>query len=280
MAVTQLVEDILMDLVESMKKIGIKIETVMQESSSGQFEMTFAVVEGIEAADMLADFKTAAYVYLQKKGLNVEFMTCLHPGLDSNGCHYNFSLWDSHGRNVFADLDDEEKLSTISRHWLAGMVEHAPAMVALMCPTINCFRRIGSEWAPQFANWAEENRMASFRVKIERGGNVYIENRLPSGACNPYLVLAGTLAAGMDGLRRKLVLPRPMDESLRLPPTLGDALIALEMDGLMREALGEKLVELFVHSKRTFEVDEFKAFGELSDEEMLLKEKEYYYHPY
>ena len=129
-----------------------------------------------------------------------------------------------------------------------------------------------------FANWSLD-RKGSFCLKVEAGGNVYIENRLPSSACNPYLVLASTLAAGMDGVRRKLELPPPGDESTRLPATLEEAVDALEADTSLTEALGEGVMQMFIYTKRTFELDEFKAFGQLSDEEMLLKEKEYYYHP-
>ena len=109
---------------------------------------------------------------------------------------------------------------------------------------------------------------------------MYIENRLPSSACNPYLVLASVVAAGLDGVRRKLDLPEPGDESKRLPPTLEKALVALEEDVQLKAALGEKTVEMFVYTKRKYEVEEFKAFKELSDKERLEKEKEYYYLPY
>ncbi|GFO06391.1 glutamine synthetase [Plakobranchus ocellatus] len=138
-------------------------------------------------------------------------------------------------------------------------------------------RRLGSEGAPRHANWALENRATAFRVRIEPAGNVYIENRLPSSACNPHLVLASTLAAGMDGVRRKLPLPQPLDESIKLPETLEKALEELEADTLLKEAISPKLVELFIDNKREFEIQEFQTLGELSDEEMLLKEKEYYY---
>ncbi|GFS12769.1 glutamine synthetase [Elysia marginata] len=230
---------------------------------------------------MVADFKTASFVHLKRKGLTAEFMTCVRPDKGNcSGFHYNFSLWDSQGRNVFADPDDCGKLSELGRHWLAGMVEHAPAMAALVCPTINCYRRIGAPWAPKFANWSQEVRTGTFRLKIEPGGNVYIENRLPSSACSPHLVLAATLAAGMDGVRRKLDLPQPLEESRRLPTTLEKALDVLEGDLILKAALGDNLVDMYIYAKRSFEIDEFKAFGELSDDEMLLKEKEYYYFPY
>ncbi|KAK3730250.1 hypothetical protein RRG08_034995 [Elysia crispata] len=273
--------DILFDFVESMQDIGIKIDTLMTEYGAGQFEVTCDITEGIEAADMIADFKTASYVYLQKKGLCAEFMTCVEPDIGCrNGFHLNVSLWDAKGRNLFADPEDQEKLSDFGRHWLAGMIDHCPAMLALSSPTINCFRRVGSPAGVSFANWSQKARKVSFRLKVEANGNVYIENRIPSSASNPYLVLASTLAAGMDGVRRKLELPPPGKDNTRLPATLEEALDALEADTRLTEALGDRMVQMFIYTKRTFEVEEFKSLGELSDEKMLLKEKEYYYLPW
>ena len=116
-------------------------------------------------------------------------------------------------------------------------------------------------------------------MKTEPGENVYIENRLPSSACCPHLVMASTVSAGMDSVRRKLKLPEPLQEARKLPTSLEQALKAVESDPVLRQALGSKFVDLSVYTKHTFECDEFKAFGELSDGELLVKEKEYYYDP-
>ena len=117
-------------------------------------------------------------------------------------------------------------------------------------------------------------------MKVEPKGNVYIQNRVPSSACNPYLVLASTLTAGMDGVRRNLELPQPMDESRKLPAILEEALQALEADLRLKTALGEKMVEMFVYTKRTFEIEEFESFRDILHGEKMLKEREYYYLPY
>ncbi|GFO06385.1 glutamine synthetase [Plakobranchus ocellatus] len=277
-AIMQCAQDVVLEMVKSVTEIGVKIDTLMPQLGDGQYEVTFDVTEGIKAADMTVDFRTASYVYLKMKGYNAEFMACVRPNVGlCNSLHHNFSLWDAVGRNVFVDPEDPNQLSEFGRHWLAGLVKHAPGMTALSSPTINCYRRLRSVGAPLHANWALENRGTAFRVRIEPAGNVYIKNRLPSSACNPYLVLASTLAAGMDGVRRKLPLPQPRDENIKLPETLEKALEQLETDTLLKEAISPKLVELFIDNKRKFEILEFHTFGELSDEEMLLKEKEYYY---
>ena len=138
-------------------------------------------------------------------------------------------------------------------------------------------RRLTSKWSPTFANWTLEHRSSSFRLKMEPGGNVYIENRLPSSACSPHLVLASTMAAGVDGVRRQLTLPDPMAQTKRLPATLEDALEVLEADTMLKEILGPKMVELFIFTKRTYEIKHFQSFGNISNEEMFIKEKEYYH---
>ncbi|RUS81830.1 hypothetical protein EGW08_010422 [Elysia chlorotica] len=281
LVVMERAQETLLDLTNAMEEIGIKIDTLQSECGIGQFEITFAPTLGIEAADMAAGFKTSAYVYLQQKGYNAEFMTCVNPHDGCrNGFHYNFSLWTEEGKNAFLDPDAPNNLSELGRHWLAGLVEHAPGMLALNAPTINCYRRVGTPWAPTWANWGPDDRLASYRLKREAGHNVYVESRLPSSACSPHLILASLLAAGLDGVRRKLELPEPGGQARRLPATLEGALQALDEDAPLKQALGEKMVEFFVYTKRTYEVEEFKAFQSLSDQEMLEKEKEYYYLPY
>ncbi|KAK3747456.1 hypothetical protein RRG08_015568 [Elysia crispata] len=270
----------LMGLTEVMREIGVHIDTLMSEFGRGQFEVTFDIAEGIEAADMATDFKLESYVYLKDKGYNAEFMTCVNPDSGCrNGFHFNFSLWDFEGANVFVNTSQGKQLSDFGQHFLAGLVEHASALTAFCSPTINCYRRVGTAFAPTYANWAWENRDSTFRVKLEAEANVYIENRLPSSACNPHLVLASTLAAGLDGVRRNLTLPDPMEQTTRLPSTLDEALSALEADKHLTQALGQNFVDLFIYTKRQFECEEFKSFVELSPEEHLLKEKEYYYDP-
>ncbi|GFR84077.1 glutamine synthetase [Elysia marginata] len=268
---------VLMGLMDEMKDIGIKIDTLLTERGQGQFEFTFDLTDGIEAADMVAEFRTAAYLYLKEKGCDGNFMACddVKEGIH-NGYHFNFSLWNKNGDNVFVDPDNPNELSQFGRHWLAGLVEHAPAMTALCSPTVNCYRRISTKYAPNFANWALEYRRTTFRLKIDPGKNVYIENRIPSSACNPHLVMACTVAAGMDGVRRKLTLPEQMDKTKRLPESLEEALDALEADTLLNEILGPKMVKLFLHTKRSYELEHFKSLGDIPDEQMLVKEKEYY----
>lgn len=269
--------NVLMGLFQEMQNIGLKLDSLMPETGLGVFEVTFDITEGIEGVDMAAEFKLSSSVYLKKQGYNIEFMTSAHPNISCPiGFDFNCSLKNTSGQNVLLSSDDGSQLSDVGKHFLAGLVEHAPAMLALCSPTINCYRKIGTSFSPKFANWAFEDRESSFRVKLELGKNVYIENRLGGGSCSPHLVMMSTLAAGMDGLRRKLTLPAPMDSSRKLPGSLEEALEALESDAIFKEAIGEEFVKMYIYSKRKFEVDEFKAYGDLSADQRFEKEKEYY----
>ncbi|RUS80602.1 hypothetical protein EGW08_011612 [Elysia chlorotica] len=271
-------QDVIIGLFDEMRDMGVKVDTILYERGIGQFEYTLEVTEGIEAADMVAEFRTASHLFLGSKGYDAEFLTCKDTTSNvHNGHHYNISLWNSNGANALINPDKPAELSEFGRHWLAGLIEHAPALTALSSPTVNCYRRINSEWAPNFANWVAENRACTFRVKIEPGRNMYIENRIPSSACNPHLVLAGTVAAGIDGVRRKLPLPEPFVETKRLPATLEETLNELEADTVLTEILGPKLVELYIFTKRSYEIKHFRSFDKISDEDMFLKEKEYYH---
>uniref|UniRef100_A0A0B7AMC1 Lengsin n=1 Tax=Arion vulgaris TaxID=1028688 RepID=A0A0B7AMC1_9EUPU len=195
----------------------------------------------------------------------------------SNGFHFNHSLWTTTGENAFVDTSKPNKLSELGSHWLAGLVEHAPGMTAFCNPTINCYRRIGQPFAPSFADWSCHGRLETFRLKVENGDNVYIESRLPTSACNPYLVVICTIAAGLDGVKRKLPLPQAFTKTCHLPTDLESALQVLEADTVLTEAMGAKLVEYFAHSKRTYELKPFADFGKLTETEQFNKEKEFYF---
>ncbi|CAG5119749.1 unnamed protein product [Candidula unifasciata] len=270
-------QDTLFDLIQVLGDRGVPVDSVQTEYGPGQFEFTLDVEEGITVADNTLNFKNIVKTFLKTKGFDASFMTRIDPSLGaSNGLHWNHSLWTSSGRNAFLDVNKPNKLSELTCHWLAGLVEHSPAMTAFCNPTINCYRRIGQPWAPTYADWNCHGRLSSYRVKVE-GDNVYIENRLSTGASNPYLVMVCSLAAGIDGVKRKLQLPKEGDKSVLLPTDLESALQTLEADTVLTEAMGTKLVEYFTYCKRTYEVKEFAAFGKLSEEVQIEKEHEFYF---
>mmetsp|Transcript_70269 Transcript_70269/g.129510 ORF Transcript_70269/g.129510 Transcript_70269/m.129510 type:complete len:211 (-) Transcript_70269:38-670(-) len=159
-----------------------------------------------------------------------------------NGGHFNFSLWKQEADGQRSNVTSE------SKSFLAGILNHAPALEALCSPTPPCYARHGN-WAPTVANWGPDNRMTAVRTKAD-----YWELRMPSAAANAYLVMAATIAAGMDGVRSGLECPPPAQTedqgAKKLPTSLEEALQALEADKYMVSKLGEDLVRWFCMVKR------------------------------
>ncbi len=149
-------------------------------------------------------------------------------------------------------------MSAVARQWLGGQMAHAAALTALVAPTVNCAKRYKvNSMAPTNVTWGVENRSAAFRIKDLGRENVHIENRIPCGSANPYLIMAGMVAAGMDGLKRELEPPAETtgvawgrEGVADLPTSLEQSLQAFEADGVLRDALGEELVRLFLAVKR------------------------------
>jgi len=234
-----------------MEPVGVDIQTINAEYGAGQLEMTFQPKFGIEAADMTATFRTGVKEIANKRGLRASFMAKPF-GVSGvgNGGHFNFSLW-SDGTNLFHCSHDCLGLSATARAFLAGILEHAPAMEAFCAPSVPCYCRHGN-WAPVVANWGIDDRTACVRVKADPNGKpgaCFMELRLPSASANPYLVMAATVAAGLDGLRRNLPLP-PQHQSIEdgakvIPTSLDDSLDALKTDKYMVDKMGLDLVRWY-----------------------------------
>jgi glutamine synthetase len=191
--------------------------------------------------------------------------------------HTHQSLFDRDGRNAFADPDDEYGLSSIAKHFIAGQLHHARAMSTVVAPLVNSYKRLvpGYE-APVYVSWARVNRSALIRVpKITAGRpeSTRAEIRCPDPSCNPYLAFAVMLAAGLDGIRRKLPLPEPVEENLYtfdedelaqrqinvLPGSLGEALDEFRRDEVIQAALGPHVYERFLEAK-TIEWNEYRTY--------------------
>ena len=248
------------DLDAKLVKSGLDIETMQIEYAPGQLEFVMNPTKGIESADQVFRMKAALKETFREYGYAPTFMTKPFADGVCSGFHFNHSLWrEDTGENAMQHEKGKNKLSDTGRHWLAGLLKHAPALTALCCPTPNCYRRLHHPWAPCTANWGIDDRMATVRVKNSTPSRTYFESRLPSSASNPYLVLAGHIAAGIDGIVNKLECPPAREENLPdLPHSLEEALQDLEADTVMTEALGEEFMSWFPRMKRTFEIEKFK----------------------
>jgi glutamine synthetase len=246
-------------IIRDLRAVDVDVITSNAEYGPGQQEINFAPGWDIAAADIAFSFKQGVKEIARQYGYMASFMTKPYADQSASGCHFHHSLYHvSNGRNAFDDPKAQDGLSQVARQFIAGQLAHAPALTALYSPTINCAKRYKLfSFAPTNATWGLENRTVAIRIKGVRGENTHVENRMPGAASNPYLVMSGTIAAGLDGIRQELEPPEPvtgiaygMEGVTDLPVNLGDALDALETDTVLREALGEEFIKLFVAVKR------------------------------
>lgn len=252
-------------LVESLTAVGIDVYQVDHEDANGQFEINYTYADCLTSCDRYVFFKMAAAEIANEMGMICSFMPKPFANRPGNGMHMHMSLWDGK-RNLFEDERDKRglNLSTMAYHFLGGLLKHGPALAAVCAPTVNSYKRLvvgrsltGATWAPAYISYGDNNRSSMVRVP---GGR--LELRLPDGACNPYLATAAVIAAGMDGIARKLDPGEPHNVNLYelseadlkkqkiaiLPQNLHEALNALEKDKVIRDALGP-VVDEFLRLK-------------------------------
>jgi glutamine synthetase len=258
-----------LDLVAALERTGVEIESSHHEVASGQFELDLPLLPALVAADALTTLKPAVKELARGYGLQASFMPKPLYNAAGSGMHTHQVLQTRDGANAFHDDEDAYGLSLVGRRFLAGQLEHAPGMCAVVAPLVNSYKRLvhGYE-APVAGSWGRHNRSALIRVpapaeyRRRDGLGTRLELRLPDPSANPYLAFTAMLAAGMDGLEHELELGPPMEElehgyqdtgrrSVRqLPASLKEALEALDADDLLVDALGSEVMELFRAAKK------------------------------
>ncbi|WP_048149834.1 type I glutamate--ammonia ligase [Palaeococcus ferrophilus] len=232
-----------------MPHLGLQPEVLHHEVGKAQHEIDFHYDEALKTADNIVSFKHVVRAVASFHGLHATFMPKPIYGFPGNGMHLHISLWKD-GENAFVG---EDGLSETALHFIAGILEHARGLTAVTNPTVNSYKRLvpGYE-APVYIGWGYRNRSALIRVPAFKGSGARIEYRCPDPSANPYYALAAVLMAGLDGIRRKLEPPEPvegnlyeMDEKEReelgvgtLPVSLGEALMELKKDRVVSGALG------------------------------------------
>jgi len=267
-----------LEIVSALETMGIRVESSHHEVASGQFELDLPLLPALVAADTVTTLKSAVKELARERGMQATFMPKPRADAAGSGMHTHQVLVDRAGRSVFDDATDSYGLSAVARAFLAGQLEHAPGMCALVAPVVNSYKRLvpGYE-APVAGSWGRHSRGALIRVptpiRQKAGlGEVFgtrLELRLPDPSCNPYLAFTAMLAAGLDGLDRGCELGPPLEElehgfggsghsvTKPLPASLGEALVALEDDDVITEALGSELIELF-RSAKTLEWEAYR----------------------
>jgi glutamine synthetase len=239
--------------------VGLPPRSMEDEWGPGQLEFSFAPMSGLAAADAAVLFRSAVKQVCQRRGLLATFMC--RPGLPnffSSGWHLHQSLVSpGSGENAFASSSGV--LSDTGMAYVAGLLEHSVPSLVFAAPTVNGYKRFRPySFAPDRVCWAVENRGAMVRVQGSAGdSSSHVENRLGEPAANPYLYMAANIVAGMDGMRRGLKPPAPVDadpyaasDAVMLPTTLDAAVDALAADGFYRSAFGPTFVDYLIMMKR------------------------------
>jgi len=248
--------------------LGLPLRSLEVEFGPSQVEFTFRTGVGLEPADAMVLFRSATKQVAQRHGYHATFMCRPKlPKVMSSGWHLHQSLRDREGANAF--VDDQEPLSAVGRHYMAGLLEHAHAAAAFSTPTLNGYKRYRPHsLAPDRAIWGRDNRGVMVRALGGPGDPAtHLENRVGEPAANPYLYMASQVVSGLDGLRRKLDPGPSADtpyeaEAPLLPRTLAEALEALHADTVLRAGLGDFFVDYYLKLKQA-EIDRFNL--EVSD---------------
>jgi glutamine synthetase len=239
-----------------MENCGIPVEVSKGEWGPGQEEINVRYAEIVEMADRHTIYKNGAKEIAFLQGKAVTFIAKLGYDLAGSSCHIHSSLWDAATNTpLFADEADPEGLSKLFRHYLAGLIDCTPALTYFLAPYINSYKRFQSgSFAPTRAAWSFDNRTAGYRI-LGPGAGTRVECRIAGADCNPYLAFAAILAAGLHGIENELELAPAFagnmyeaEEIAEVPRTLREALRALDESAVLRAALGDKVVEHYLHA--------------------------------
>ena len=252
------------DMVLTLQEMGFEVEASHHEVAPGQHEIAFKYADALTTADNIATFKLVVRTIAMRHNLHATFMPKPITDVAGSGMHTHQSLF-KNGKNAFYDPNAPSQLSQIARYYIGGILKHVKGFCAITNPLVNSYKRLvpGYE-APVYIAWSEQNRSPLIRIPARRGDGTRIELRNPDPSCNPYLALAVTLAAGLDGIKNKIEPPPPVDQNIydlteegrealgieMLPKNLGEALEELAKNTLMKETLGEHLYNSFMSAKK------------------------------
>lgn len=276
LSVSDAARDLRRNTVLTLEKMSVPVEYTFHAAGRSQHGMSLRHAEALSMSDAITTAKIIIKQQAYESGCHASFMPKPLAGEDGSAMFLCQSLFDHDGNNVFWGEDDEKyHLSDIAKHYMAGILAHAREISAITNPTVNSYKRIttGGDSVPQYATWGLRNRASMVRIPVYKPGkqlSTRIELRSPDPMANPYLVNAVTLAAGLDGIERKLELPpeataetlkltdRQMVEAgyTPLPRSLKEALDVFEDSQFMKDALGEHIHSFFLKKKR----DEWHKF--------------------
>ncbi|MFE7564430.1 glutamine synthetase family protein [Kitasatospora sp. NPDC057500] len=251
---TARVEPLLSRIRIEMAGAGLVVESAKGECNLGQHEIAFRYADALTTCDQHSVYKTGAKEIAAQLGCALTFMA-KYDQREGNSCHIHLSLRDAVGAPAFAAADG--RMTDTMRHFLAGQLAALREFTLLYAPNINSYKRFRpGSFAPTAVAWGRDNRTCAYRV-VGHGAGLRMENRVPGGDVNPYLAVAGMIAAGLDGIQRKLELPAPclgnayaVDDYARVPASLREAADLWGASELARTAFGDDVVEHYLHMAR------------------------------
>ncbi|MGN0306948.1 MAG: glutamine synthetase family protein [Lachnospiraceae bacterium] len=243
------------EMVLTLEDMGFEIESSHHEAAPAQHEIDFQEAEALTMADSIVTFKSAIRSIARRFGLHVTFMPKPKSGVAGSGLHLNLSLYQE-GKNLFSPGEDGRP-SAEARMFMGGIMAHARAICAISNPLVNSYKRLITGFdAPLEMLWTAQNKNAMLRYRNRKGEGSKIELRFPDPSSNPYLVIALALAAGMEGIEKRLSPGKEADEKAAeadsietLPMSLREAVSYLKQDGLLRQVLGEEFTNRYCEAK-------------------------------
>ena len=256
------------ELVEALNSMGLEVEVAHHEVALGQHEIDFRFADALKTADNVLTLKYTVKAIAAQHGLVASFMPKPIFGINGSGMHCHQSIFDKDGKNLFFDAKDEFHLSKLAYGFIAGQLNHAKALSAIVAPTVNSYKRLvpGYE-APVYIGWAQTNRSALIRIPrytIGKDKAMRAELRFPDPSSNPYLAFSAMIAAALDGIDKGLTPPKPLnnvniydlsrEERITrgiesLPGSLKEALAELAADAVVKNSIGPKLYSAFYRAK-------------------------------
>ena len=249
------------DMVLTLEDMGFEVESSHHETAPAQHEIALHYGEAREMADAVMTFKMAVRTVAKRHGLHATFMPKPRREVNGSAMHIHFSLF-KNGKNIFVDPEDPSRLSEEAYYFIGGLLAHSREMALITNPLVNSYKRLVPGFdAPTELTWTRNNQNSLVRIPRVNGADTRIELRSPDAASNPYLVFAVCLAAGLDGIQKKIYPTKASDRSLsesdqkeqgieNLPENLREAITLFEDSSWMKEILGETFCEQYAQAKR------------------------------
>ncbi len=273
------------DMVLTLEEMGFEIEASHHETAPAQHEIDFKCARALKTADSIMTFKTAVRSIAKRHGLHATFMPKPRTGVAGSGMHMTIQLF-ADGKNLFFDPEAENGISDCAKWFMGGIMAHARAMCAVTNPLVNSYKRLNSGFeAPRDIIWTTRSFNTLIRIPSVRGEQTGIELRFPDPSANPYLALAVCLAAGVDGMEKRLdpgaeaafrFEERTEAEKAaagirQLPGTLWEAVLCMEEDPFFNQVLGSNFVRLYVEEKKAEWNDYMSQVSEWEVEKYLYR---------